>query len=625
MVSAQPRCGETRTLSSSGLTVTVRVDCPSPTPTPTPVPTPSPSPSPISTPSPLVSIEQVYFGPVKFIKTPVVVRPEQWGAKCNSPGFDSLQAFRAMTASISSNPPYTHPSTKIELQTGCTYYLSDALEILSSVAMGCDAGFGWGPCAWLNFTKPNGSGIIIHALSTKTGNDKGGDDGRFTRLYGFGVRGNTGPPTHTVSIEGLKVTKQSGPDFADDQGYHGPNVFSINGFEYVMDTVISPTEMSLKPPTVLLKAVQGSREFKHAMQGAGTFPFTSDWKGYAVTFKRIENNRLVEKSYKILSTTPTGGDPGIASGTMEVSEPFEWPDGLYTATISGASIKNAPARANLFHGIDSRGTVQIENMYVLGFAGNGISFDSSLSPSAFPGTVPNTNLSRVSSTFVYGNMGNGFAARGVNSNQAFIGPVNDFTNNRGAGIAEFSFLGNNYLSNHTSFNGRADRVGITGSVNVSNFLSEYGEGGQPCASFGQNMVVIGGNYGAGVCPDSEAKIYIGGTAATGIRDTFLFANGDTATGNIGGPVTKLVYPKDNLYILTVKDRYVSIDTSQGGPFVLNFLNANAYTGMEFTISVSGKDRAAFFSPSQLGIAEAKAGETVTLYSDGDRWVVKAKH
>lgn len=567
-------------------------------------------------------------GTVRFTKFPDVIYPEWWGAKGDDAGQDSphsgsatdnLAAFNAMTDSVSHHAARIFASTKVQLSSNRVYYLSNTWNIRTALDVGCEGGFGWAPCSYLRFPA-NKTKVIVHSLSTFTGNTAGGDYASWTKLHNFGIIGvrAEGATTHTVNINGLRLTKTAGDDFADNLGYHEGNTIAVNGFAYQMNAFVSTTQVTLKAPRIYIKAMNGLTTIYHKTEGAGTFPTgTNDWNGS--TFA------IGGTIYTLSTVNATAGEGNpcvICTGSALISPAFSGTTGNYTVALSGANVTAGAARPNLYHGIDARGVVWIEGMYVKWNDGNAINLDSGLGQTSIPGTVPNTNNSRIVGNYLYLNRGNGIYTKGINANQMSISN-NDYSNNHGAGAAEFSFLGNNYYGNHSSFNGRGPVNTAKNGVNVSNFLSDYSESGQPSEYYGQNMIVMGGNHGAGVSTtdsDLDFKHLIGGTAANGRRDAFLFAASDVATGNIGGPVTLKTMPADNFYGLTTADRHVVVGGTTGS---LNFPAASANTGRDWTVTSTASGVVSFIAGGALDVSSIGPGDSVTLFSDGTNWKVKA--
>lgn len=169
-----------------------------------------------------------------------------------------------------------------------------------------------------------------------------------------------------------------------------------------------------------------------------------------------------------------------------------------------AATSDNSARANKFHGIVAKASVEISHCKIWSFPGSGIALDSITGLSPFPETTPNNNNSYIVRNSAYYNIGHGIWAKGINSNQSYI-TNNDVTNNHGAGIFEASFLGNNYFGNHTSFNYFSAMYGV-GPVNVSQFYGHYDEGGQPSALLDTFMKADGGNWASGFDPESSGGL-----------------------------------------------------------------------------------------------------------------------
>lgn len=200
-----------------------------------------------------------------------------------------------------------------------------------------------------------------------------------------------------------------------------------------------------------------------------------------------------------------------------------------------APLTAQPARFNLFHGIDVRGQARIEGVEVRNFAGNGINADSSLLPTALPGTAPNSNNSLFVRNSTYFNYGSGIYTRGVNSNQLTISN-NDSSTNHGAGIMELSFLGNIFIANHTSFNYFAATYAES-PTNASSFIGEYSEGGQPSSYHDQYNFLLPGIYGAGFDAASKhgqiTQGISGRVEASGIYSTATASSPKIVAATIG--------------------------------------------------------------------------------------------
>jgi hypothetical protein len=147
----------------------------------------------------------------------------------------------------------------------------------------------------------------------------------------------------------------------------------------------------------------------------------------------------------------------------------------------------------------------VENMQVRYFAGNCISADTSLNPTAYPGSLPNANNSVIRRNSLYFCKGSGAYFHGANANQITV-QNNDATDNNGAGFYEASFLGNLYLGNHASFNAQGATVSPGNTINFSTFVGEYSEGGQPTSVFDQYQLVLNGDHGAGLQPGPQGQI-----------------------------------------------------------------------------------------------------------------------
>jgi hypothetical protein len=409
--------------------------------------------------------------------------PEWFGARGDD-AHDDWAAFDKINTAARHGAPHVLLANK-------TYYLSESWELTVPMKVECAGADNWYTPCMLHFAA-NKRGLVVHALSTKSGK-RDADEARFSRLSGFFVKGEIGPPTGTCDVNGLTLTKLTGADFTDGAGYHLGNTITINGYEYfIAGPPDSAVQLKLQPPRLLVLATNGSPYIDNGVQ-LGTWPL--DWQGRQINIGGM--------TYTIESITSNGGY--LNTGHITLNTPFKNLSGPYAATIDALSIKGANMRPNLYHGIELRGHAEVENMQVRLFAGNCISADTSLSPTAYPGAVPNTNNSMLRRNSLYFCKGSGIYTHGVNSNQMTI-QNNDATNNNGAGFYEGSFLGNLYLGNHASYNGQGAIVSPQNGVNFSTFVGEYSEGGQPSSVFDQFQLVLNGDHGAGIQPGVQGQV-----------------------------------------------------------------------------------------------------------------------
>jgi hypothetical protein len=433
---------------------------------------------------------------------PEVIYPEWWGARGDNKT-DDLAAFDRMTAAIQTGAP-----AHVVVQP--TSYLSGAWNVDFAGQIEGAPGSGYN-APHLRFA-PNSPGIVLHDLSTKTGVN----EGRLARrsvVRNLIIEGAVGATTHTGTISTatgvITLTRATGTNFADAGGYHEGNTITVNNsdagaFDYMIDTFVDSSHVTLKQPRLYVVAGNGAAKVFNALGDGGSY-LSSWWVGQTLS--------LGGASYTISNvnnTVPTGAN---GYGVLTLSAPVAGLTANYAgylcanvgvspcyigdATVLGASVTATQAmRPNLYHGLDVRTQALIDQNNIRGFAGNGLNFDSSFGPTAFPGTQPNQNVARVTGNTVNGCYGNGFYFKSTNSNQILV-ESNDATGNHGAGFGEFGFLGNRYHANHASFDYWGPYATALNSVNTSTFLGEYSEGGMPSAVFNQNQMIFGGDHGAG--------------------------------------------------------------------------------------------------------------------------------
>lgn len=413
---------------------------------------------------------------------PKTIYPEWFGAVGDGTT-DDLAAFDAMIAAS----PHTangEISQHILLSGGKTYRISDTWQIDTPVLLEGESASMWYSAAEIT-VDANKTGIQLHAVGTSAINPTRQATGSILR--NFALTGLAGATTHVVTVNGLTVTRQSGAAFVAGYCTDGITI-DINGYSYMIAAFVDGDTLTIYKPRLYGTVTNGSTDV-----GVGDYNLwvgTGEWVGQDVVINGgtyvIQSVQFTD-SWHITLTSPYSGADSI--GDIELQ--------------SLANTSDLPARPNLYHGVDNKTTAYISGMKVWSFAGNGLHNNSQTLP-GIPGSTPNTNLSKYTSNNCYYNKGNGFYAKGVNCNQMLVAN-NDLSNSGGAGIFDGSFLGNNYLSNHTSGNYFAASY-YTGDVNVSCLLGEYAEGGQPSSTFPQFVLIIGGNYGAGIAATSSATV-----------------------------------------------------------------------------------------------------------------------
>lgn len=386
----------------------------------------------------------------------------------------------------------------VECLPGKLYTFADTWEIDYKIELSGPAQFGPAYGATDGFKFPvNTTGIILHADGTVTGSSVGGRTAFGSVIRGMFVRGNNGTETithtHVVSVLGLTVTRTSGATFIADNGFIDGNTINIEDVVYVIDEVVGSNTLTLKTKAISAFATNGSPTLTNSVP-TSIWDTTGGWNGQDIIIGGV--------TYEILTCALVGG----TTQTITLTTNFAGTSGTVHGYVQGInSTAGLDARPNLYHGIDNRVNAKIEGNYIYLFPGNGIN-NTELGP-GLSGNTPNQNNASIVRNMCYGNYGNGIFSRGTNANQMTIAN-NDLTNNQAYGYWDHSFLGNLYLGNHTSYNYQGS-AHVSSLVNVSVFLCEYSEAGQPPSNYGTKSLLLGGNPGAGFLSGGEG-IPIGG-------------------------------------------------------------------------------------------------------------------
>ena len=400
-------------------------------------------------------------------------------------------------------------------------------------------------------TVVNGQAFIFN--SSNAGQSK------ISNLHLAGGTGNKFAATHQIDINGSKITRKMGEVIDRYRGYGEGTTFTMNNVEWTLakgDTVILngsvtansdvvsvangtvdgsyldayvsvPSPRGDAPTFFRIAEVINSTRFRinkpmpvGLLPGGSTVPFSVTplvLKGYRFVALGAES----KLASNIVRTTRGAMENSLVGATIRVGYKDYLIDKVINANTiaiknldnSAVSIPyfaseaeiiklaprtNQSVRFNIFHGIDAKVPVEINNVYITYFAGNGINFDSSLA-SGLDGIEPNQNNGNVTRNVIYENKGHGIYLRGTNSNTMTIAN-NDVSNNRGWGFYDISQHGNNYLGNHTSYNANGSRFSFVGGVSRSQYTGEYCEGGEPSNIISQGATWLGGVPG---CQFSE--------------------------------------------------------------------------------------------------------------------------
>lgn len=477
-------------------------------------------------------------GTVRFTgPLPDPLCPEWWGAKADN-ATDDLAAFNKMTAAVQTG-------TSAHVVLNPTSYLSAAWNVdFAGTIEGLGPGSGYNS-PHLRFAA-NSPGVIVHDLSTKTGIN----DSRLARhstLKNLIISGAVGSTTHTGTIATaggvITLTRSSGGSFSDAGGYHEGNSISVSNsdagtYEYLIDTYVSANSVTLKKPRLYVAAKNGSNVIYNSNGSSNSY--LSSWfvgqtitiAGSTYTVSAVDNT-ITSGAGGYGRATLTTNVSGLTDNTTSfICGNFGGASSCYLgdATANGATAGTAKnLRPNLSHGLDARTLVNIEQVYVDGFAGNCLNLDSSFGPTAFPGTQPNQNVSRISRSSFYNCYGNGIYTKSTNSNQMLI-EATDATNNRGAGYFEGSFLGNHYLAIHASFDLQGGFVEAQNGVNLSSCIGCYTEGGMPSSWLNQHSFVLSGDHGAGITGPGGFLQHLNGWT---LLDSLRISTGRTDSKLIG--------------------------------------------------------------------------------------------
>lgn len=460
------------------------------------------------------------------------IYPEWFGAKGDynyntGGGTDDYQAIQTMFDAVESsqNSNYTLNGGHFVFATRA-YYSSDTIVVRKSAYIEGTSGAEGKVGSRIAFPA-NKTGFIFHGGSTETGVDSN-KSAYSSSIERIGLLGATGGATHTVNTVGLNLTKTAGQDLVSINGYGLGQVMTISQTSFIINNPTSPTTLTFQPSRFV-----GQVALDKGLNAVTDIRSEAFWVGGILTINGV--------NYKI---------SGQGSGYVTLSTPLPAPY-LGDMTFTPPNLTGQAVRFNVFHGIDSKVRMNIQECLISNFAGNAVNLDTTTRPTAYIGGEPNTNYIRIQGNRLESNQGHGIYMRGTNANAGYI-EVNDATDNRGYGYYDNGFLGNNYFGNHAASNYLGHYFSVGGAVNRSNFYGNYGEEGSPSNFIGQNSIWIGGNPGNGFDKASEGG-YIGGSIqgamdATAIRVTNtpndyggVYPKNGTVTAILGA--TNTAYPR----------------------------------------------------------------------------------
>ena len=241
-------------------------------------------------------IRQIFAGAGNVSWTgsmPITAYPEWWGAVGDGVT-DDLAAFDKMIASCP-GVGFAQKSLHVVVSNGKTYQFSNTWEIDNPVLVEGQGGDNWANTAILQFAA-NKTGIIVHHLGTKDGNPTS-RQALFSQFRQFYLNGVAGGTTHTVTINGLTVTRTAGANFTQLLGYILGNTITINGYEYTINTLTDANTVQIRKPRLYVIAKHGTTEVLNGDYSA--WPLTGEWNG--------QNISIAGTNYQISNITFSGG------------------------------------------------------------------------------------------------------------------------------------------------------------------------------------------------------------------------------------------------------------------------------------------------------------------------------
>lgn len=220
-----------------------------------------------------------------------------------------------------------------------------------------------------------------------------------------------------------------------------------------------------------------------------TFVGTASVTGSVLNVTAVTSGALTVGSQVIGNNCPPGcaiasfgtGTGGIGSYNLFNGQATDDPSTFYA--FSG----------NLFSGIESRVSLNLDNVLIYGFHGNGITIYGQQSV-ATPNTFGGADGFNIQNVTCYLNDGQGFFVSGGDTNTG-VAMMCQFVNNKGWGVFDSSHLGNTYIGGQASYN----PLGSWGSfydTGKTMFLNCYAEDG--VKHIGRDAISIGGISNGGL-------------------------------------------------------------------------------------------------------------------------------
>jgi len=430
---------------------------------------------------------------IQFTKGyPSPLSPMWFGAVGDNVTDDAL-AFNQMTA-CQSTPSLLSPvsvmagANIVIPQPPVAYYLSDTWNIYKPCYATGEAGAGsWfgTPMRWAR------NKCFIRTFAYTAGGAYGNQEASWTEfrnLYlstdgGIAFNGNAVIPNGVANISGLTMTRVSGLSYTSAGGnYTEPlsanNTVRISTYDYIIGSIDSATQITLKKPRLMVVATNGSPVLSRA--DFAVYPTGADWAGQTI--------RVGDATYTILSLTTT---------TITLTGNFNETTGTYDAEVQTiAALTGKSVRFNVYHALDLKAQFKVSGVFIKNCDGNGINSDQQALLPNFLNMSSNTNNSWIDRVQVNYASGNALLAQGNDSSNMTILNL-DGSYSGGTGYTDNSFLGNKYYAAHTSYNiGGAYR--LIGSAAANEQFGCYDEAGQFPPESGKFCMRVGGVAGSGV-------------------------------------------------------------------------------------------------------------------------------
>ncbi len=426
--------------------------------------------------------------------------------------------------------------------------------------------------------------------------------------------------THTIDIDGNKITRLTGAALDPYRGFPEGTTFTMGQSEWtigILPAVLMTGNLASGSDTVtltsgtvdnsflfagvtinyvnyLIKEVVSSTQFKldrpFAAPAASGVSINVTRRGLSGYRFNAFGNASKTPSNIVRKTANAVFENWLVGATIHINRVDYLIDSVvnnYTVTIKNmdgtpaivpyfegdaaitalAPRRNVAVRFNTFHGIEANAQVEIRNVYISNFSGSGINFDSGKA-SGLLGNEPNVNNANVTRNFMHGNKGHGIYLRGTNSNQISI-KNNDSNVNRGWGFYDTSFLGNVYEGNHSAGNENGGSYSVLGGVNQSTYTGEYGEGGQP-----SNILSAQSSWFGGIPGNGFSAEYNKGA-------TMLASGGEGKTFLTSGIKTTSLKPSESGGF-AANNAHTTVQIGQGGnpalPVLMGFGNSDEAGG-----------------------------------------------